>query len=526
MLLMKPATAFGAGNIASISSLEGHNWRHGDIEDVLKTIAFLHGKKWTSAMVKRVYFGNWLRDYSQAMDVGTLKNMQSDTIRILLWVLSFVTFGYATEEFEVTADRLGVYRPEEHIDNPKGYADDKDARQCDPRLRPPIQQIELDIDNRTGMKNYIANEDIGIATSAGYIKFSLQRSIHFGRLYTNGSGSTGGREEDLCEALRCMGQSLHTLEDFSAHSNYIELALREQGHSSVFPHVGESTEIDLRGRRAYPLVTGTFGMVDFFHSVLGEATDHLSQSEVSEIDALNKSLARAEEGQGSGSRDGGDENSGGNPGANLMGLLSQVPGAGDLGREADDLQQASQHQAYLNRSRVNTAFDAPPGSQGGPPGNMIPGTNIDPQETLRKIYPILQFRDKVVRNISSIVEKIPGLEALMDKITETVTMFVMSLLSPFVRPVIDAVTKQLKAGSGGMVDASGRHQFEPWTDSHCTDPTHSLLSKDHFANILNEVAGQVAAVTLQYVAPRILYAWEHPDIPVDQVFIGVFTKLI
>ena len=32
-------------------------------------------------MVKRVYFGNWLRDYSQAVDVGTLKVVQADTIR-------------------------------------------------------------------------------------------------------------------------------------------------------------------------------------------------------------------------------------------------------------------------------------------------------------------------------------------------------------------------------------------------------------------------------------------------------------
>jgi hypothetical protein len=29
---------------------------------MLKTIAFIKGHKWTSNMVKRVYFGNWLRD--------------------------------------------------------------------------------------------------------------------------------------------------------------------------------------------------------------------------------------------------------------------------------------------------------------------------------------------------------------------------------------------------------------------------------------------------------------------------------
>lgn len=52
-ILPSPVAAFGAGNIASISAVEGHNWRHGDIEDMLKTVAFLHGHKWTSMMIKR-----------------------------------------------------------------------------------------------------------------------------------------------------------------------------------------------------------------------------------------------------------------------------------------------------------------------------------------------------------------------------------------------------------------------------------------------------------------------------------------
>lgn len=38
--------------------------RFTDIEDMLKTVAFIRGHKWTSMMVKRVYFGNWLREYA------------------------------------------------------------------------------------------------------------------------------------------------------------------------------------------------------------------------------------------------------------------------------------------------------------------------------------------------------------------------------------------------------------------------------------------------------------------------------
>ena len=78
------------------------------------------GKKFGKLDVKRVYFGNWLRDYSQAVDVGTVKYVSAEAIRMILWVLGFMSFGYGTKEFEVTTERLGCYRPEEHIDNPKG----------------------------------------------------------------------------------------------------------------------------------------------------------------------------------------------------------------------------------------------------------------------------------------------------------------------------------------------------------------------------------------------------------------------
>lgn len=30
----------------------------------------------------------------------------------------------------------------------------------------------------------------------------------------------------------------------------------------VFPHVGAYTEVDIQGKRVFPLVTGTFGGVD------------------------------------------------------------------------------------------------------------------------------------------------------------------------------------------------------------------------------------------------------------------------
>lgn len=94
--LSSKAHAFGAGNIASIARIEGQNWRHGDIEDTLLTLTLARiagGRKFSKLDVQRVYFGNWLRDYSQAVDVGTLKYVSTEAIRILIWVLGFLSFG-------------------------------------------------------------------------------------------------------------------------------------------------------------------------------------------------------------------------------------------------------------------------------------------------------------------------------------------------------------------------------------------------------------------------------------------------
>jgi len=72
--------------------------------------------------------------------------------------------------------------------------------------------------------------------------------------------------------------------DFSAHSNYTELALKELG-VDAFPHVGKATELDVKGKKVFPVVTGTFGMTDFLHSVVGELGDKVAQSEVEDMES-------------------------------------------------------------------------------------------------------------------------------------------------------------------------------------------------------------------------------------------------
>jgi hypothetical protein len=277
--------------------------------------------------------------------------------------------------------------------------------------------------------------------------------------------------------------------------------------------------------------------------VLGEATDHITQTEVnqSEVDQMNAALSQASAQQNSGGKRSAD------PASKCSGftdLLKQVPGTGGLIQEAIQLQAASDAQAAENeraasgqgydssyapydnqydRARANNApnhqFQGPPGSQGGPPGPGIPGVsaNIDPQQAMAKIYPFLAFRDKVVRNIAAIVAKIPGLEKAIETISEKVTLFIMGLLAPFIKPIIAAASNALKQGSGTVVDASAKQQFIVWTDPTSSDPTHSVLSKDHFSNILNPPAGQLASTILKYVAPRVIYGWENPDVSEQEI---------
>ena len=118
---VSPVTAFGAGTIPPFSDLFGYNGRHGDIATLLLFLpiaaagASLNAKKLT---MQRVYFGNWLRDYSQVMDTTLLSAVPEEVLRAIVSILGFMEFGFATREFDITRDRLGVYRPEEHIGKP------------------------------------------------------------------------------------------------------------------------------------------------------------------------------------------------------------------------------------------------------------------------------------------------------------------------------------------------------------------------------------------------------------------------
>jgi hypothetical protein len=486
--LASPAVAFGAGNIASISKVEGQNWRHGDITDALLILSqaqALNGKKFNKINVSRVYFGNWLRDYSQAIDVGTVKSVSAEAIRLLLCVLGFMTFGYGSGEFEVTAERLGCYRPEDHIDNPKDYAENVDARQYDERLRGPIdEERELSIDPETGMKNYIANERARIMTSAKHIKKLFSGTIELARRYKDSR-----RKADKYEALRLMGTGLHCLEDFFAHSNYCELALIELGERDVFPHVGRDTQIEIEGARGpvYPVVTGTFGGVDFLHSVTGEVSDKLTQNEIEELEGTLQQGANSDTSM-------------------LRDLLDKIPD-GIFG---------DKHQSDRVDELQNSAAAA-----------QMENTTVSPrdpeeftqyiQNVFKQVMPAIEFHDDIMKGISTAMERIPVLPKIIEQLEEQLSVFIFSIIAPFIVPLIQQIRNELKTGSDEIIASSEREQHIVFHDDRSTDPTHSMLSKDHFSNILNEIAGRNAASMVQWVVPQLMDAIDDDGTDVDRL---------
>ncbi|PLW49145.1 hypothetical protein PCASD_03001 [Puccinia coronata f. sp. avenae] len=504
-------SAFGSGNIPDAAYLKGKAWRHGDIEDSLEGLVKVAGqgggaivgaiasallgaasgkiggksqggKKFTALDVKRVYFGNWLRDLSQVCDIAGFKAMTPESLVICIMTMGFLSFGYATREFQVTRERLSVYLLTEHIDNPKGYAEGEDPRKYDPRLRPPVDEArELRIDERNGMKMYIASEDQGFDTSTACIRRVFRQCIELGR-----QARREGNEEKEFESFRLLGTGLHTLEDFSAHSNWCELALQKLGHKQVFAHVGENVKVNSPDGPVPPLVTGTFAGADFCFSMLGEASDKLSSASIADLTAQLDGAQDANKKPG---------------GINLdmiKSLLSKLP----LGGGSSDVQND-----LASMDEKKHAFDLD--------GRI---DQLAPEELQVKIWNLFKVRDNLMRRIEETIQGIPGLSAMLDNLALSLAQWIMVTIDPFVRPILLQASSAIGQGSQAVI--SGNDQWTVFNDPNASDPTHSVLAKDHFSNILNDPAGNVSVIIVKYTVGLMVEAWsndENPDRVIDSI---------
>lgn len=225
---------------------------HGSIESVLEHVGFRQHE------IRAIYFGNWLRDFSQLLDpkivraAHTPKNfpdvLSRDALTRIIDVLAVKEFSdlmkIDREKFRVTPQRLGVYRPSEHIDNPKVIETpnfDPATRDADFEAWVEKDDPLLQVDYQTSMKRYIHR-------SNAVMQAELDKALKAGLESTDG--------------LRALGSALHILEDFYAHSNYVELCLIKAGYTEVLPWTSAAD-----CKHGLPLVTGMFGSSDAIASL-------------------------------------------------------------------------------------------------------------------------------------------------------------------------------------------------------------------------------------------------------------------
>ncbi|KAG9008532.1 hypothetical protein FRB94_013145 [Tulasnella sp. JGI-2019a] len=444
--------AFDVGFVPPQSKLQGHASRHGDIDNVIGTLI---NRTTTTAEVwrfeahdaKRIYFG-------------------------IVAVVSYLTFDPPGKEFAITRDRLGVYQPVHHVDSPRGYAGGEDARKIDPRLRGPVIPEELDIDPRTGMKNYIANEAETWDTTSAFVRRSLLASVEQGR-EARRTGNEGTRHE----AYRPLGGALHSLEDFVAHSNFIELSLIRQDHQDV-----------------YPLVTGTSSWQDDAHSLLGEISDHLLQSSPP---ALEKRLAEA--------------------------LLRQQT---CQGFDTSDAGQLSTIQIVL--SSIATECAAHQSPVFGRP------MRLDPQPTIQQMIrdaaisklTCLEARveEQVTKDLRDAGCEISAVKTELDSLRDNPSVFVLTNLRPFLSFLIVLLTRAIRILMEKLIFDSP-NQWEVFNNTKSTNPSHSVLSKDHFHLILHEPAGMIARISALHAVEAVSRLWVDHSVNVNRTLDSIIESI-
>jgi|GEM_PF-2327844 len=257
---------FGAGRGAKNKQFPNDSFGHQSIEDGLGDAdANFFSNDPVTRVRDQIYFGNWLRDYSQFLDPAWMIVFENKFIRAgsvardcmtnYLDLMAKSEFeptvtpsAHESGVFKVTRAKCGVYRPEEHIDNPQGIAN---GSAIDPLFHGPVAPGELDVDANTGMKTYIRSSGKGFVTATDFVERSLRAAV---------------AAQITPEGRRLFGQALHTIEDLYAHSNFVELALIRLGHKDVHPWVGQNAKVtvirDGQPQVWIPMVTGTFGSAD------------------------------------------------------------------------------------------------------------------------------------------------------------------------------------------------------------------------------------------------------------------------
>ncbi|WP_261512542.1 Het-C domain-containing protein [Chryseobacterium paludis] len=287
---------------------------HGDIEFE----ALVSKELYTEEQVRKIYFGNWLRDFSQVIVKITvrgtnaaIKAQKNKVIKEvspmqlshegwvqLIKILAIREFvfdplkdagknpadDYKTleEKFNkeyggLTKDILGIYRPEEHIDNPFGLADESDAKDdkgkvisfmydgtgTEKKLYAGDNGQSWKIDATRNMSSFFWKDFPERPSSVTYVKEQLKLAVS---------------KRGTPEGFRHLGGALHVLEDYFSHTNFVEISLRRLG-VDAYPWVSYYKGKEYTG---IPVVSGRFLTDDTMASVGPKMGDLLFDPKIKE----------------------------------------------------------------------------------------------------------------------------------------------------------------------------------------------------------------------------------------------------
>jgi type VI secretion system secreted protein VgrG len=225
-----------------------------------------------------IYYGNWLRDWSQMCDgfmlppgqVGLGLSREHMTTAVMLmgqvvattyiptsaWERARPTVEFRKARLPQCMELLGCYRPEEHIDNPAGLPDSRPHKYPAGWLVDlPVDKRILEVDPLTSMRRYIGDANLtgGYPSSLVYLQRQLRQACQLGK---------------TAEGLIHLGSALHVLEDFFAHTNFVELALRKAKQRDVVTWVPSRSSL-----KDMPITTGQFTTEDMLFSLAYKMAD-------------------------------------------------------------------------------------------------------------------------------------------------------------------------------------------------------------------------------------------------------------
>lgn len=219
---------------------------HGGIEQrALTAVGF------SDAEAGQIYFGNWLRDFSQLNGSGN-PLAQNDLLSLFTVIR---VLGWGEWNREVSPAELGTYVPSEHLDNPDaaglspGIPPDKRTVE-DPAVRamehdpdPAKRKIFTDALDRLSPEQRKAYDDeeahrseiTDAATRSGLPVYVERGKFHAKSKLSEAIGLGRGPA-----GFAKMGDALHAVEDYFSHSNFIDVCLwtlHTSGVAAAEPYV-------------------------------------------------------------------------------------------------------------------------------------------------------------------------------------------------------------------------------------------------------------------------------------------------